>query len=69
MKRNSTYIMQEKAFRMLQISLLCNYKRQNLEIDTLYFNFHMKAKIKFLARAISAELCENSINTMSQSFF
>ena len=50
-----SYEDQDKAYRALQISLLREYKRENHESAQLYFNFHMKAKIVFMARAVSSE--------------
>ena len=43
----------DKMYRAMQIDLLRNYRMQNMEINTLYFQFHMKAKILFAAQAVS----------------
>ena len=44
---------QDKVYRNLQIKLLRDYQKKNKETNILYMQFLMKAKIMFVARAIS----------------
>ena len=44
---------QSKMYSALQIDLLREFVSVNREINTLYFQFHLKAKIVFTARAVS----------------
>ena len=44
---------EDDMFRSLQIDLLRGYHKQNVETDLLYFDFNMKAKILYVANAVS----------------
>ena len=45
---------QNKMYRKFQIDLLHYFKRTNFELNSLYYKFHMRAKIIFLARAVTS---------------
>lgn len=45
--------MQDKMYRGMQIDLLKGYSKQNRETNLLYFDFNQKAKILFMANAVS----------------
>ena len=44
----------DNMYRSLQIDLLRDYQKQNLETNILYFAFQQKAKILYLANAVSS---------------
>ena len=40
-------------YRNLQIHLLTHYQLQNYELNTLFYQFHMRAKILFTTESVT----------------
>jgi len=60
---------QDTMYRSLQIDLLRDYHKHNKETNMLYFDFNMKAKILYLANAVSSQRTFANPQELSHALF
>lgn len=60
---------QDTMYRSLQIDLLRDYQKQNRETNILYFSFQTRAKILYLANAVSSQRTFRSPQELSHALF
>lgn len=56
-------------YRNLQIHLLTHYQLQNYELNTLFYQFHMRAKILFTTESVTNEFDNCSKQRLNDTMF